>query len=165
VKAFVFPELHEDAEIGVSGSRYAIRTDQREALRFAIGSLHSLGAMRLHHGKCTGADAESHLACHRLVASGMRVTIHPPINQRFVAKDLPIDKTWVCERPARTYAERNRDIAFASSVLIAVPRYDEDDPRSEHSGTWMTVGFARKFGVLVYSCNRDGSITDITRRQ
>lgn len=49
-----------------------------------------------------------------------------------------------------TYADRNRAIIKAKPDLLgAFPLHPEGDKRSRHSGTWMTVRFAREAGISI----------------
>lgn len=56
--------------------------------------------------------------------------------------------------PGSTFRQRDeRVVMFAARYygrLVAVPRWPEDDPRSQRSGTWMTVRIARRRCVPIH---------------
>lgn len=45
-----------------------------------------------------------------------------------------------------SYRARNKKIVDICTELVAFPAYPESDPRSQRSGTWMTVRLARQAG-------------------
>jgi hypothetical protein len=51
-------------------------------------------------------------------------------------------------------SERNADIVKASHILVAVPAFPEDDPRSSQSRTWMMVQVARAAGLEIIQVPR-----------
>lgn len=152
-----FCALGAPEEIGISGTRQGSSQQQRDALAFAIENLHEHGALRLHHGKCQGIDAFAHGRAYRLRSSGMVVTVHPPVKAQFMACDLPMWRGCIELGPA-AYHLRDLEIVRDSGVLLAAPLRAEDDPRSKHSGTWLTVRFARSEKVPVYLCDSMGNI-------
>lgn len=157
-----FPDFSQMDEFGVTGSRHGSEGQQYLALKFMIEYLHESGLYIMHHGKAKGVDAEAHWIAKRLRAAGMKVVIHPPDNARWRDDTLPVESSWIRELPPAGYHERDRQIAMASAVLVAVPEFPELDERSKRSGTWLTVRYARRYARQVYWCDKDGSIHDAT---
>jgi hypothetical protein len=143
--------------IGVSGSRHAPTREAVNSLRFLVDQLQAMGAAFLHQGCCTGWD-ESSIPIGR--KAGLTIIGHPPVKDTFrsqYAMDQS-DHLW----PLKSYNARDMDIAFETVVLLTGPKYPEDDPRSAHSGTWLTTRHARRYGSRVYACLTDGNIEDVT---
>lgn len=149
----LFPGDH----IGVSGSRHAPTREAVNALRFMVDQSAALGALFLHQGCCTGWDEASVEIAHK---AGLRVIGHPPVKDTYRSQWAmeQSDELWVM----KPYGARDMDIAFESAVLITGPKYPERDPRSAHSGTWLTTGFARRYGDRIYACTPHGNIIDVT---
>jgi hypothetical protein len=108
---------------------------QRERVRVTLSQL---GVTELHHGDCVGADAEAHEIARTL---GAVVISHPPDKddrRAFCGADEML--------PPAPYLMRNRAIVDSVKVLVAAPASDHEVLRS---GTWATVRYARKRGVLV----------------
>ncbi len=59
--------------------------------------------------------------------------------------------TWesFTEGHPQPYRERNERMVFLCDELIAFPEYPENHPKSQHSGTWMTIRIAWKMGKSV----------------
>lgn len=151
-----FP-MEPGGHIGVSGSRYKATPEALDSLRFLIDQCAALGARYLHQGCCTGWDEGSIVYAHK---AGLIVVGHPPIKTEFLSKKACEESDTLWE--PKTYHARDMDIAFESSVLLIGPRYPENHARSRHSGTWLTVGFARRYGDRVYACDTNGDISDVT---
>jgi hypothetical protein len=122
-----------------------------------IDQLQAVGAVHLHQGCATGWDAASVPLAKK---AGLIVEAHPPIDTRYYSVEA-FEQSDVLH-PPKAFRARDDDIAYASAVILAGPQYPEDDSRSLRSGTWLTIRLARWYGDRVYSCNPDGSITDIT---
>ncbi|WP_165766699.1 hypothetical protein, partial [Mycolicibacterium canariasense] len=105
-------------------------------------------------GACIGSDAASHQAAIDNGIDGRRLVVHPPVN---AALRMPYDgrALWL---PAKPYLDRNRDIVDATDELLALAGAPEDDPKSQRSGTWMTVRYAMQVGRPVAICYPDGRV-------
>lgn len=119
--------------LGVSGSRGFVWNERRAS------KLYDFMVMRrvteLHHGCCTGWDAQAHFLAEML---SIKTVLHPPENGKLVevlSGDVIL--------PAKPYLDRNKDIVDAVDYLIAAP----DGPERQRSGTWSTVRYAKKVGV------------------
>ncbi len=133
----------------LTGSRHGITSFQRENL---LRVLAELCPARLHHGDCTGADAEAHCLCRGL---GIPVTVHPPLSPRFRAFCDP-GPDGEMRNPA-PYLARNRAIVHWSSFLIALPSGSRPENGTAGSGTWTTVRYAEEAGtwaVILYPGGR-----------
>lgn len=131
--------------VGVTGTRYLLPAAQEDALARALleaVSGHD-GELVLHQGCCTGADEA---ACQFIGNfSAWSIHGHPghgPDGKSPWRSYGAMGCCTVLHSPRRYYL-RNRDIADACSVLVAVPAYPEADPRSARSGTWQCVRDAR----------------------
>ena len=117
------------AHIGFTGTQKGMT----EAQIKRVGHLLVLHSGVVHHGDCTGADAQ----CHDLaLMTGHAVEIHPPTNERARAWK----KGAAHMHPAKPYLVRNHDIVDAVQMLIATPKTATEELRS---GTWATVRYAR----------------------
>lgn len=93
-----------------------------------------------HHGDDKGADADAH-ALVRETLPNCRIVVHPPDNgyrRAHCSGDVVLQ--------AHPFLVRNHHIVDACSCLIATP----DGPEVLRSGTWATIRYARKRGVLRY---------------
>jgi hypothetical protein len=86
-----------------------------------------LGFSVLHHGDCTGADAE---AAKLARSMGYVIHGHPPTNSARRAF-FPSDR----EDTPLPYLHRNEVIVLMGQAGLAVPGTREPQP---HSGTWFT---------------------------
>ena len=119
--------------IGFTGTQRGMTPAQaREVERqFALGTV-------LHHGDCVGADHEAHSIARKL---GMIIVLHPP-NSGVKRAYCQADKVM----PPAPYLIRNHEIVDASKILIAAPKESSEVLRS---GTWATIRYANRQGVLV----------------
>ena len=115
--------------VGFTGSRLGMNEMQSKRL---IIAMHRLGATELHHGDCQGADKQAHEVGRML---GLKIVGHPPVADGLRA-------FCVCDelRPARPFLERDLNIVLETEFLLATP----DGPWRPRSGTWTTVGYAKK---------------------
>jgi len=130
---------------GFTGTRNGMSAAQKRALEdLLVGR----SVRHLHHGDCTGADAEAHDVAIRLYVIPV---IHPPTDPtRRAFKSAPASHL----REPLPYLERNHAIVNESDFLIAAP----DGPETLRSGTWATVRYARKVGKRVLVIMPNGEI-------
>lgn len=121
-------------KVGFTGSRNQPTEEQVGKLGLA---LIVVGATELHHGDCVGSDAAAHNVARNL---GLRVVVHPPINDNWRAFCVPDEI-----RPEYEYLDRNRHIVEDTDLLIALP----DGPERKRSGTWSTIRYAHSLGRQV----------------
>lgn len=150
--------------LGVTGSRY--RRDgghyypsprQKDALRTFLHEAVGHGAKYLHHGCCTGWDEDA-VRITQNDRLPLLIHGHQPDKEDHLSK-LAIAWSNVLYTP-QPYRDRNQDITDASHLMFAGPQYPETHPRSQRSGTWMTVRMGRNAGLHVYACDQFGNITD-----
>lgn len=122
-----------DVRVGFTGTRRALLTSEQAWVRRVLTELHRPGA-QFHHGDCVGADWFAQGVASEL---DYYTVAHPGEDTRFRAYTAN-DYTM----PARSALERDHQIVFHSTVLVAVPRERE----VLRSGTWATVRFARYIG-------------------
>jgi hypothetical protein len=89
----------------------------------------------LHDGDALGVDSQIY---HIAKAFGVHVILHPPKNPKWRAF-LGDNSDEILEEKA--YGARDRDMILSSEVLLTLPDCYEPKP---HSGTWLTIGFARE---------------------
>jgi hypothetical protein len=131
--------------IGITGSRNGATHEQLIKARLILAGAWRAGNV-MHHGRCVGADSQMHAIARSL---GYVIEQHPPANRAM--EDLNCDVQPGEIMHARLpYADRNRAIVDASSQLIVLPQYPEDDPRSKRSGTWMTARYASRQGTELH---------------
>ena len=140
------PEKFEMIHYGFTGTRKGMTEAQRERLRELW---HPDGyPITLHHGDCIGSDKQAH---QMALDTGWLVHVHPPLNGVYRA---------FCEghylEEKKDYLDRNRDIVDCSSVLFATPGRS-----SQKGGTWYTIRYAKKRGVLTFIILPDGTYGDL----
>lgn len=124
-----------------TGDALALLPPRYVALEEALKYWHNHGYAEFHHGDCIGADAIAHEYADKI---GYRITIHPP---EISTKRAFCTGRDVYVRGTRPYLKRNRNIAYACTLLLAMPkRIGHEELRS---GTWSTVRYARKMGKEV----------------
>lgn len=130
--------------IGVTASRTGLTQQQQHIARNLLR-----GASELHHGDCTGGDADLH-AVAREASPGTKIILHPPTDGKH--------RAW-CEGDREEdplpYRERNTAIVEACDMLVAFPHSMVELRRS---GTWMTVRIARASKTSIVIVYPDGSI-------
>lgn len=149
------PEISRDWQrfagmpAGVTGTRGPLSAFQRANL---MAVLADLMPAELHHGDCTGADAEAHMIA---MALGTPVIVHPPLIGLYRAFCDPGPGGQV--RVPHPYLARNKMIIAESWFLIAVPSGSR--PASPAgSGTWTTVRYAEQAGMGTVILYPDGSV-------
>ena len=100
-------------------------------------------AVILHHGDCTGVDAEAHAMSRDL---GFATHCYPPIRTKNRAYTEPNDVV----RPPGEYLDRNINLVLASSVLLAAPRNINGGVDPGYGGTWHAIRSAYEYGVPVW---------------
>ncbi len=123
--------------IGFTGTRHGLTPAQRSEVAFLVDLCAGFGPLEAHHGDCVGADAEFHSIARRC---GVRIVVHPG-----PADDVARQAGCVGaeRREPLPRMQRNRNIVLASTVMIAAPYEETQQPRG---GTWRTVEMARKAG-------------------
>ncbi len=135
-------ELPECISIGITGTRNLPTDNQRHTLRLMVNSFARCvgGERQLHHGMCVGTDECAHYIAAQIPR--MKIYGHPGPQSRYrmqAGHDL-----FTLIYDAKPFRARNSDIVQASGILLACPRYPEQDARSARSGTWQTIRFARR---------------------
>ncbi len=100
-----------------------------------------------HHGDCIGGDYDGALIAYGL---GWFIEAHP-CNIEEKRANAPSN----VRHPAFAPLTRNRHIVASADVLLAVPRYPNEQRRS---GTWATVRYAREHGIPRFLVMADGTI-------
>jgi len=115
---------------GFTGTRKGCTPAQLENLKRVLRLIDVL-----HHGDCTGADAEAWWVAKTLY--GKYTVCHPPIKSKTRAFTAPNDEM----RPQYDYIVRDHHIVDESQFMIGVSNTMEEVIRS---GTWTTIRYARK---------------------
>lgn len=128
---------------GFTGTQEGMSEQQKRLFRAIIAGGMLTGWVELHHGDCTGADADAHIIALEMNVN--TIVIHPPINEkkRAFCEQADDSVSIVIVRPPGEYLERNVDIVDECQELIAAPSSMIEKRRS---GTWATVRYARKIG-------------------
>ena len=116
--------------IGFTGTRKGMTELQ---IRELTEQLQKLQPQVVHHGDCTGADAQFHDLV-REHCPECRIVIHPPI-----ASVLRAFKKGDKTRTPIPYLDRNKAIVEESRLLIAAPSSTQET----RGGTWSTVRLAK----------------------
>jgi hypothetical protein len=132
--------------VGFTGSRHGMTDDQK----FQVGEyIMCYPTEEAHHGICVGADKEFHEIV-RYLAPECKIIGHPPLwitSMASVICDITLSPL--------EYHERDRAIVDSCDILLATPNtYKPVHP----SGTWYTIGYARKIGRRVIIVYPDGSV-------
>lgn len=142
--------------IGFTGTRHGMSPRQLAAATDLVhwlvrGNEIIVGKDRwiAHHGDCVGADSQFHDIVRPLV--GSFVVAHPG----------QVQAKWQAKREAdvvrarRAPMNRNRIIVAESTIMVATPYEDVEQPRG---GTWSTIRMARAVDRPLAIVMRDGSI-------
>ena len=137
--------------VAVAGRRPSITLAQRGELGRVLAALglHHDGRLVLHHGCSPGVDEVAHHIVRKL--GGWRIHGHPGPeaakgsyeSAQRTRRDLDV------VHRSKPHPERDADIVNASHILVAVPDFPEDDPRSSQSETWMMIRMARAAGLEI----------------
>jgi len=131
-------------KVGFTGTRQGMSPAQRKAVRQLLAQLRDK-IEECHHGDCLGADEDFHLTARSFK---LFMVLHPPTNPRWRAFQ-DFDEV----RPPTDYLERNKAMIKEVDRLIACPSTQDEQVRS---GTWATIRYARKKGILVTIIRPDG---------
>lgn len=123
--------------LGFTGTRDIVTGAQLRWLYDFLDADQTIEAV--HHGACTGADLEMHLAC---LERNIPLVVHPPKKTNFLAVECITPHPLVTVLPAEPYLNRDRAVVGAAAVLVALP----SKPESAGGGTWYTIGFAARLG-------------------
>ena len=118
----------------------------------AIIRLNRQGPLTLHHGCSPGADEAAHRIVRKL-GGGWRIHGHPAHDsgRGFAGRTKGIMRDLDVVHASKPHEERDADIVSASGILVAIPPYPEDDPRSSQSETWTMIRMGRAAGrEIVY---------------
>jgi len=141
--------------IAFTGTRKGMTAEQSATVGMLL-SIDLAPIAMVVHGDCIGADADFHdLAQH----IGLRIQIHPCDMEAQRAYCKGAEEVLQPDVPL----SRNRAMVRAADVFVAAPgdfkKHFDRTPRG--SGTWMTINYARKQGVLTYIVWPDGSKVDV----
>jgi hypothetical protein len=141
----------EDAGVlvGFTGTRGGMTNLQRERFRFEFEKLEDVS--QFHHGDCIGADNEAADLCDKIYP-GIETHSWPGNIESLRAHH---SATFI--HKAQPCLERNRIIVNHCDVLFACPK---EPTEVDRSGTWATVRYARKQGLLIFICWPDGTVTE-----
>jgi len=132
--------------LGITGTRKGLTEAQFDQLKEFIIEIDEV--THLHEGDCIGVDQQITIMFQDL-RPDVRVICHPPI--RIGTKAFgAYDET----REPKGYISRDKDIVDESQYLWACP----DGPERVRSGTWTTVRYARKQGLLICIIYPDGEV-------
>lgn len=136
--------------VGFTGSRYGMNVSQEKRFRQL---LFDLRVSELHHGDCTGADAQTHAIARSL---GIEIVGHPPTSN----KQRAFCSDFASIFPVKPYLTRDKDIVSYTDALIAVPRSYTMPHNLRGQGTWTTVAYALKLRRRVYVIFPDGTLSN-----
>lgn len=148
--------------VGFTGSRVKPSAEVCAAITKTLEDALLNGVLKdmyeAHHGDATGMDELVHNTIRR-VRPDVRIVKHPPLYDKWQAK-CDADHT----EPNADYLVRNKHIVQRSDLVCAFPSEDMSKPlpvkplRQPRSGTWHTIGVARRSLVPVYFFRYDGSL-------
>lgn len=118
--------------VGFTGTHKGMNWRQRGQVRKLLRELKPVSAV---HGGCVGADDDFDRLCHEL---DIPCRVRPSNIKGMTVK--PRGKFSVV-MPAKPPLDRNKDIVFDATTMIATP-YEEEE--IQRSGTWTTVRDTRK---------------------
>ena len=137
-------------DIGITGTRQGATAFQAASLAEVLAYGIRSGAEWFHHGDCVGVDATGADIAYQL---GYKIHSHPPTEELKWRAWARFDKA----SEPKSYAERNRDIVWASDLLIVVPKTDKE----QRGGTWMTFREAQRKGIPIRVIWPLGNIQEI----
>lgn len=134
--------------IGFTGTRSGMSDEQEQCVRKLVGELILSGYGQVVHGNCVGADAQFDAIARDW---GLEPACYPAVTGSLQANTgaVPI-------APPDSPMRRNRAIVADAGVMIACP--PNDTPIKRGSGTWATIGFAKKAGKPLAIVFPDGRV-------
>lgn len=149
-----------DMTLGITGTREIPADPQTHALGLLVNTYMRVatGRKEMHHGCATGADESAHEIA--LTIPGILIHGHPGYGTggRAPYRMAIRPGEFATLYPELPYRERNLAIVSATRLLLACPRYPEQDARSARSGTWQTIRFARRAQIPVIILTPTGGI-------
>lgn len=133
--------------VGVSGTTGGETPAQRATLRVL---LQRSRITQVHHGEAMGIDEYAHRVIREMYQRDIRLIGHPPDDD---SKRAFLDGYYEEREPA-PYLVRDQHIVDEIDLLIACPSTAREILRS---GTWATIRYARKAGIMIIRVNPDGS--------
>lgn len=121
--------------VGFTGTQDGVSQARLRNLRLELTRLRAVGYTVFIHGGCIGADAQAARIAKSL---GYKTHCYPGTAGY---KRADTEDDYVAQ--IKPFLDRNRNIVNASTIMIAMPRTQEEELRS---GTWAAVRYARKVG-------------------
>jgi hypothetical protein len=131
-------------KVGFAGSRKAMTAVQKDEVR---QRREAPGTTEVHHGGCTGADADPHAIALELRLAVVLDPLRQAPQRAFCRGDKVL--------PQRDDLHRNHDIVDTCAVLLATPTA----PERLRSGTWATVRAAVRKGRQTVGILPEGAPT------
>jgi len=139
-------------KLGFTGTRNFLTQVQMRWLYTFLDDVVKEGEVEeIHHGACTGADLEMHLAA---LERGIPLVVHPPVKTNYLAVECITPTPGVTILPAKPYLTRDRDIVSICDGVLGMPSGDESDG----GGTWYTVNYAVRVLKPVVIVHPDGRV-------
>ncbi len=132
---------------GITGTRHGWNDSQRSAFEWW---LKEQDITEWHHGDCDGVDEQSSIIVRDKFGWDI-IDCHPPDKDLYRAHFGGA----IIHQP-KPYIQRNHDIVNAIDLLVAVPLQAKEVMRG--SGTWATIRYAIKKGVIVRRIDPQGHI-------
>ena len=135
--------------IGFTGSRDGMTDQQKTNVMKSVALVRKAKErVCVVHGDCIGADADFHHIC---LAFEVLIYIRPCTFENMRAYSKNVKTEYPPERPMA----RNRKIVADANIMFACPPNME--VIKSGSGTWATIGFARKANKPLLIFYPDGS--------
>ena len=140
--------------LAVTGTRFGATEAQHAQLEHVVKQLAAWARQQGlvpagQHGDCVGVDAQFDALCQ---AEGMTTACWPCLAAPELRAGTGAEPLGEPVRPM----QRNRELAKACDVMLACPPNFERIKKG--SGTWATIGFARREGKRTIVIFPDGSV-------